>query len=63
MYGHLKVDLAEVVVETLAPIRERTLELLEDRAQLQAILDRAADKANAIAEVTLREVYDKVGFI
>lgn len=63
MYGHLKVDLAEVVVETLAPIRERTLELLEDRAQLQAILDRAAEKANGIAEVTLREVYDKVGFI
>ena len=63
MYGHLKVDLAEVAVETLTPVRERTLELLEDRAQLQAILDRGAEKASAIAEATLREVYDKIGFI
>ena len=63
MYGHLKVDLAEVAVETLTPVRERTLELLEDRTQLQAILDRGAEKASAIAEATLREVYDKIGFI
>ncbi|WP_426936520.1 tryptophan--tRNA ligase [Brevibacterium sp. LE-L] len=63
MYGHLKVDLAEVAVETLTPVRERTLELLEDRAQLQTILDRGAEKASTIAEVTLREVYDKIGFI
>ncbi|RAE62234.1 tryptophan--tRNA ligase, partial [Burkholderia multivorans] len=63
MYGHLKVDLAEVAVEALAPMRERTTELLADRAQLQRLLDAGAEKANAIAEVTLREVYDKVGFI
>src|SRR5699024_8891788 len=37
MYGHLKVDLAEVAVGTLNPVRERVLELLEDRAELQAI--------------------------
>ena len=63
MYGHLKVDLAEVAVETLTPVRERTVELLEDRAQLQTILDRGAEKASTIAEATLREVYDKIGFI
>lgn len=63
MYGHLKVDLAEIVVATLTPVRERTEELLEDRAQLQVILDQGAAKASAIAEETLRDVYDKVGFI
>lgn len=63
MYGHLKVDLAEIAVEALAPVRERTNELLQDRAQLQAILDAGAAKANEIAEVTLRDVYDKVGFV
>ncbi|GAA1942792.1 tryptophan--tRNA ligase [Brevibacterium antiquum] len=63
MYGHLKVDLAEIAVEALTPVRERTNELLQDRAQLQAILDSGAAKANEIAEVTLREVYDKVGFV
>ena len=30
---------------------------------VQAILDRGAEKASAIAEATLREVYDKIGFI
>ncbi|MDN5636370.1 MAG: tryptophan--tRNA ligase, partial [Brevibacterium sp.] len=63
MYGHLKVDLAEIAVESLAPVRERTEELLQDRAQLQAILDAGAAKANEIAEVTLRDVYDKIGFV
>lgn len=63
MYGHLKVDLAEVVVETLTQVRERTNELLEDRAQLQKILDEGAARASEVAESTLRSVYDKVGFI
>ena len=30
MYGHLKVDLADIVVERLTPVRERTLELMDD---------------------------------
>src|SRR5699024_5515240 len=60
MYGHLKVDLAEVAVGTLNPVRERVLELLEDRAELQAILDRGAEKAGEIADATLRQVYDKI---
>ncbi len=63
MYGHLKIDLAEIAVEALTPVRERTRELLDDRAQLQRILDDGAAKANEIAEVTLRQVFDKVGFI
>lgn len=63
LYGHLKVDLAEIAVETLTPVRERTEELLQDRAQLQVILDQGAAKASEIAEATLRDVYDKVGFI
>ena len=37
-YGDLKKDLADVVVEFVTPFRDRTLELLEDRAQLDAIL-------------------------
>ncbi|RBP62425.1 tryptophanyl-tRNA synthetase [Brevibacterium sanguinis] len=63
MYGHLKVDLAEIAVEALRPVRERTLELLDDRAQLQRILDAGAAKADEIAEATLRDVFDRVGFL
>lgn len=63
MYGHLKVALAEVVVETLRPLRERTLELLDDPAELSRMLDAGAEAAGAIAEATIADVYDRVGFL
>jgi tryptophanyl-tRNA synthetase len=62
-YGDFKKDLAEVVVETFAPIRARTLELLDDPAELDRILARGAAKAAAIAEPTLAAVYERVGFL
>jgi tryptophanyl-tRNA synthetase len=62
-YGDLKKDLAEVVVETLAPVRARTLELLEDPAELDRLLAVGADKATLTAEQTLATVYDRIGFI
>src|SRR4051794_29586488 len=62
-YGDLKKDLAEVVVEFVTPFRDRTLELLEDKAQLDAILRSGAEKAAEVAERTLADVYDRVGFV
>ena len=62
-YGDLKKDLAEVVVEFVTPFRDRTLELLQDRTQLDSILRDGADRANAIAERTLADVYDRIGFV
>jgi tryptophanyl-tRNA synthetase len=63
MYGHLKVDLAELVVGTLTPIQQRAHELLEDPAELDRLLARGAEKARGIASATLADVYDKVGFL
>jgi tryptophanyl-tRNA synthetase len=63
MYGHLKVDLAEVVAERLTPIRDRARELLNDPAELDRLLAHGADKAREIASATLRDVYAKVGFL
>lgn len=62
-YGALKSDLADVVVEFVTPVRTRTLELLDDRAELQQLLAVGAEKANEVAERTLADVYDRVGFI
>ena len=62
-YGDLKKDLGEVVVDFVTPFRDRTLELLEDRAELDAVLRRGADKARDVAERTLSDVYDRVGFV
>lgn len=62
-YGDLKKDLAEVVVDALAPIRARTLELMADPAELDRLLAIGADKAAERAERTLATVYDRVGFL
>ncbi|QAY74631.1 tryptophan--tRNA ligase [Agromyces protaetiae] len=62
-YGDLKKELAEVVVDRLAPIRARTFELLADPAELDRILALGADKAAERAEVKLAEVYERVGFV
>ncbi|KQM84190.1 tryptophan--tRNA ligase [Agromyces sp. Leaf222] len=62
-YGDFKKDLAEVVVDRLTPIRARTLELLDDPAELDRLLGIGADKAAERAEVVLRTVYDRVGFV
>jgi tryptophanyl-tRNA synthetase len=62
-YGDLKKDLAEVVAEFVRPIQERTRAYLDDPAQLDKLLAVGAEKARAVASQTLREVYDRVGFL
>jgi tryptophanyl-tRNA synthetase len=62
-YGDFKGDLADVVVEFVTPFRNRTLELLEDRAEIDAVLERGAERARAVATRTLADVYDRVGFL
>jgi tryptophanyl-tRNA synthetase len=63
MYGHLKVDLAEVVVARIGPVRDRTQELLADPGELDHLLAKGAAKARETAAGTLAEVYEKVGFL
>ena len=62
-YGDFKKDLADLVVEFVTPFRDRTLELLGDRAQLDGILADGCARANEVAERTLADVYDRVGFV
>ncbi|MER6938437.1 tryptophan--tRNA ligase [Nocardioides sp. NPDC127514] len=62
-YGDLKKDLAEVVVDYVTPFREKTFEVLEDRAYLDGILQQGAEKAGVVARKTLADVYERVGFV
>jgi tryptophanyl-tRNA synthetase len=62
-YGDFKGDLAEVVVEFVTPFRTRTLELLDDRAELDGVLRRGAERAREVASRTLADVYDRVGLV
>jgi tryptophanyl-tRNA synthetase len=62
-YGDLKGDLADVVVDFVTPFRDRTLELLDDRAELGRVLAGGAERARAVAAQTLERVYERVGFV
>jgi tryptophanyl-tRNA synthetase len=51
------------VVEAFTPIRTRTLELLDDPAELDRLLALNAGRAEEIADATLTRVYDALGFL
>ena len=60
-YGDLKKDLAEVVVEGLAPVRDRAHELLDDPAELDSLLDSGARRARETAGPVLESAWAKLG--
>ena len=62
-YGDLKSAVADAVTDLAGPYRARTMELLEDRAELEAILARGAERARAVAGPTLADVYARVGLV
>ena len=62
-YGDLKTDTAELVVELIAPMRERVREYMADEAGLMRLAAIGAERARATAHATLAEVYDRVGFL
>jgi tryptophanyl-tRNA synthetase len=62
-YGTFKADVAEAVVELLAPIQQRFAELRDDPGELHAILARGAEKAHAVASATLALAHERVGFV
>ena len=63
MYGDLKKDLADVVVEFVTPLRDRTNELMSDPAELDRLLALGAERARDVASGTLRRTYEKIGFV
>ena len=62
-YGTFKKELAEVVVDAIAPVRERTEKMLADEAELDRLLAAGAARARAIASQTMAAVRDRVGFL
>jgi tryptophanyl-tRNA synthetase len=62
-YGDLKGAVADAVVALTEPMQARTKELLNDSAELDRLLALGAEKASEIAEQTLADVYQKLGFI
>ena len=62
-YGVFKEELAEIVVDGLKPIRTRFKEIRQDKTYLEEILKAGDEKAERLAERTMRKVRRKVGFV
>lgn len=62
-YGDLKKEVAGAVLEELVPFQQRVRDLLDDPAELDALLARGAAKAREVAAPTLATAYDRVGFL
>jgi len=62
-YGAFKGAVAEALVEYLRPTRERYQELAADPAELGRLLAVGAERARAIADVTMARVRPAVGLL
>ncbi len=62
-YGDLKKAVAEVVIDALAPIRRRYLELIEDPDELERLLAEGAARASDRAEAKVLEMKRRMGFL
>ena len=62
-FSVFKDALSQLAIERLNPIAERMRHLMQDPAQIDAVLRDGAARADAIARPILREVQDTVGFL
>lgn len=62
-FSEFKGLLTDVAVDHLGPITAEMQRLLADPAEIDRILHRGAERARAIAEPVIDEVYEAVGFL
>jgi len=62
-YVQLKEATAEAIIESLAPIRKKRRELLENPQLLERIMERSREEAAALAEETMQDVRARIGLL
>jgi len=62
-FGSFKPKLAELAVSVLSPISTEMSRLMQDPFEIDRILARGAERADAIARPILDEVYDIIGMV
>ncbi len=62
-YSDLKKDVAEVIIDELLPIQAKINELMSNKTYLEDIYIKGAEKANYVANKTLRKMQKKIGLI
>ena len=63
MYGHVKGDLAGLVVDTFAPIKAEYDKLMQNRDHLNAVMKDGARRAQERAVKTLDNAYKTTGLV
>ncbi|MDK2908753.1 MAG: tryptophanyl-tRNA synthetase [Bacteroidales bacterium] len=61
-YGVLKKQLAEDIIQFIAPMREKMMQLEKDEIYLRKVVTTGAEKARESAQKTVREVREIIGF-
>jgi len=62
-FGTFKPALADLAVEKLAPITKEMRRLQADPGEIDRILKDGAERARAIAQPIVKQVYERLGFI
>lgn len=62
-YGALKTDTADVLEAFVTPLKEKYDMYMSDRAELENVLAKGAERAREVAARTLADVYKNVGFL
>jgi tryptophanyl-tRNA synthetase len=61
-FSQFKKDLADVSIDKITPISAEMKKLLNDKSYLDNIMKTGKEKAIAVAEPVLKQVYDIIGF-
>ena len=62
-YGDLKLAVAEVTADALAPVQTEYARILADKAYVDEVLKNGAERASRLANRTVNKVYRKVGLL
>lgn len=62
-YGDFKMATGQSVIDVFTPIQDEYRRILGDMPTLERILKDGQERAGALAESMLKNVYDKIGFV
>lgn len=62
-YGALKMEVAEIIIETVKPFREKYRQYMENQDYMEKIYQTGANRARKAASATMEEVRKKIGLV
>ena len=60
-FSTFKSKLSESIIEKICPIGNEMKKLLKDKNYLKKVLEKGSKKANMIASINIKEIYDIIG--